>query len=60
MFVKTRRRLTDWDKHARDAGQAAYHHRPEEDPPSAPLVHDVPADEVRGNLHSRAREKNLS
>ena len=49
----------NWDKDAGDAGEATDHHRPEENPPPAPLVHDVPANEVGGNLYGRAGEEML-
>ena len=38
--------LTNGNKHAGDAGEAANHHRAEENPSPAPFVHDVPTDEI--------------
>ena len=49
--------LTQRHEHAADAGDAPGGHGGEEDPPSAPLVHDVPAHEVGGDLHRRADEE---
>ena len=47
---------THGDEDAGDAGQASDHHRHEQDPPPAPLVHAVPPDKVWWHLHSRAEQ----
>ena len=57
--VKTRTGLTKRHEHAADAGDAASHHGREEDPPPAPPVHQVPADEVGRHLDGAADEEAL-
>jgi hypothetical protein len=53
------KRFTEWNKHARNARNSASHHGREQNPSSAPSVHQIPTDKVGRNLNSTADEKAL-
>jgi hypothetical protein len=53
------KRFTEWNKHARNAGNSASHHGCKQNPPSAPAVHQIPTDKVRRNLNCTANKKAL-